>query len=138
METISDLFSMLHYGKHTALTAEALYKIYCSNFPHTFFSQSLKEVHLNDTPISLDSFKRRLRKLSSEARHQGTRIIGDESGYYISLNNNEWSAYKLTRFSAIKEELVSFACCEKISVRDLIKDVYSVNVANPSYELELK
>lgn len=132
METVSDLFNSLGFGKHSAIKADTLYNIYYSQNLKIPYSQSPK------VSIPLDAFKRKLRKLSSEARHQGTRIIGDDSGYYIAINNEEWFEYKRMRFASIKAELESFANCERLTVRDLIKEVYLINVENPSYELNLK
>ncbi len=130
MNTVNDLFNMLGFGKHSAKKATELYDLYLLKRAET-------EVGMISSRLSLDAFKRRLRTLSSLARHQGTRIIGDENGYYIAVNNDEWNEYKRTRFAALKEELESFASCERLSVRDLIKEVYCVNVENPNFELQL-
>ena len=39
------------------------------------------------------------------------------------------------RFAAIKDELVSFAGAERVSVQDLIKIVYAVKVDDKNYNL---
>jgi len=118
METISDLFNSLEFGKHNAITAEQLH------------------IKTMET-IPLTTFKRKLRSLASKARRNGTRIIGDDNGYYISANIEEWYNYKKLRFAAIKEELESFASCERISTKDLIKEVYYIQIENPNYELNI-
>lgn len=123
MRTINDLLEILNRGQNSAMKAERLYELYQLS---------------NGQPMTLDIFKRKLRNLASEARKQGNRVIGDEAGYYIALTHNEWNAYKGRRFAAIREELTSFANCERLSVRDLIKEVYAVNVENPNYELNLQ
>jgi len=130
MNTVTDLFNMLGFGKRSALTADTLYARY-----KLLNGRTSGRVLL--APITADTFKRKLRALASLARHEGTRIIGDENGYYIAVNNDEWNDYKRTRFAALKEELESFASCERLSVRDMIKEVYCVNVENPNYELQL-
>ncbi|MDH7606136.1 MAG: hypothetical protein QHH13_14650, partial [Melioribacter sp.] len=80
-------------------------------------------------------FKRKIRILANEARKNGHKVIGDDNGYYIALNLDEWQAYKHRRFSAFADELKAFAAIEKISVRDLIKNVYHINVLDENYEL---
>jgi hypothetical protein len=51
------------------------------------------------------------------------------------LNLDEWQVYKHRRFSSFADELKAFAAIEKISVKDLIKNVYHVNVIDENYEL---
>lgn len=126
MNSVTDLFNMLGFGKQSARSAEELHALYEKS--HGISPRGM---------MHIESFKRRLRKLASLARHQGTRIIGDENGYYIAVNNDEWNEYKRTRFAALKEELESFASCERLSIKDLIKEVYYVRVDNPNFELNL-
>lgn len=118
METIQDLLAILKYSKSNAATAAKLYEI-------------------SDKKVSLDHFKRQLRSLSAEARKLGHRVIGDDSGYYMAMNEKEWQDYSRRRFSAIKDELVSLAGPEGISVQDLIKLVYKVKVDDPNFNLAL-
>lgn len=118
METVSDLLSVFKYGKSQARKATELWET-------------------SGKKLSLDAYKRRLRDLSSEARKLGHRVIGDDNGYYIALTDKEWDDYCRRRFAAIKEELVSLAKPQGISVPDLIKLVYKVNVSDNNYNLEL-
>lgn len=118
LNTVSDLLDILSYGKNAAKTAKQLYE-------------------LHNPEGSLDLFKRQLRYLSGEARKLGHRVIGDDNGYYLSLNDKEWGDYCSRRFAAIKDELVSLAGPQKISVKDLIKVVYAVRVDDNNYNLNL-
>lgn len=118
METVSELLSILKHGINQAAKAEEIWE------------RSGKK-------ISLDTFKRRLRDLSSEARKLGHRVIGDNSGYYLALNEKEWKDYRTRRYSAIKDELVSLAGPEGIAVQDLIKLVYKVDVFDNNLSLNL-
>lgn len=131
MNTANDLFNMLGFGKHSAKKAVELYDLYLLNRAET-------EPDLISNRLSLEAFKRKLRTLASQARHEGTRIVGNDNGYFVAANNDEWNEYKRTRFAALKDELESFANCERLSVRDLIKEVYCVNVENPNFELNLQ
>lgn len=118
METINDLLDILKYGKAAAQSAQQLYEIVK---PGT----------------ALSTFKRDLRQLSGEARKLGHRVIGDDNGYYFAMNKGEWDDYCKRRLAAIREEIVSLAGAEKISVKDLIKTVYAVNVDDKNYNLNL-
>lgn len=118
METVSDLVSILKHGINQARRAEELWNSGNHN-------------------LSLDTFKRRLRDLSSEARKLGHRVIGDNNGYYIALTEKEWRDYCHRRFAAIKDELVSLAKPEGIAVKDLIKLVYKVDVFDNNLSLDL-
>lgn len=118
METVSELLSILKFGVNQAAKAEELWE------------RSGKK-------ISLDTFKRRVRDLSTEARKLGHRVIGDNSGYYLAMNEKEWKDYSTRRFAAIKTELVSLAGPEGIAVQDLIKLVYKVNVNDNNLNLAL-
>jgi len=118
METIEQLLEILDYGKLKAKTARIIYSECRSK-------------------MNFDHFRRHLRFLSSEARKNGHRVIGDDCGYYKALSEQEWFEYKKRRFASFKDEIESIAKCEKISVRDLIKEVYAVNVDNDNYELNL-
>jgi hypothetical protein len=123
-ENIGDLMSLLKYGKPQARTAKDLYIDYT-------------EVYMFDKgpSLSADAFYRKLRALANEARENGIRVIGDESGYYIAVSQTEWDAYKKRRFHAMKDELDSFSKCERLSVRDLIKEVFYIKVENQNFEL---
>lgn len=118
METVSDLLKILPYGKNSAQSAKQLFEA------GTF-------------KVGLDSFKRQIRFLASEARKLGHRVIGDDSGYYLAMNEKEWKDYCSRRFAAIKDELVSLAGAERIAVQDIIKVVYAVDVNNNNYHLGL-
>lgn len=118
MDGFTELLSALKFGKENALTADQLYE------------KSTKK-------ISLGTFRRNLRFAAEEARKMGHRIIGDDNGYYIALNEGEWEAYRVRRFAAIKNELVSLAAPEGISVQDLIKLVYKVKVEDKNLSLNL-
>lgn len=115
-ETYFNLLQFLHYGKSNAITAEQL--------QHKFNDNS-----------KLSDFKRKIRSLANEARKNGHKVIGDDNGYYIALNLDEWQIYKHRRFASFADELKAFAAIEKISVKDLIKNVYHVNVIDENYEL---
>lgn len=122
LETTQDLLDMLHFGKQTAMHASSLYE----------------ELPIEQrAAMDMATFKRRLRTLSAMARDNGHRVIGDDSGYYIAVNAEEWDKYKKMRFSAMRDEIEGFAKCERLSVRDLIKEVYCVKVDNPNYEMNL-
>lgn len=118
METVSDFLDLLGYGKSNAKTADTLFKQLKSN-------------------ITASHFARDLRYLSGEARKLGHRVIGDDKGYYMALNEKEWEDYSRRRLGAIKDELVSLAGAQRISVQDLIKTVYAVNVQDKNYSLQL-
>ena len=113
---------MLGFGKVNALTSENLYEAFIK-------SGWIKK------PLSL--FQRECRALSAAARKEGIRVIGDESGYYLAVSKEEWNDYKKRRFGALRDELESFANCERLSVKDLIKEVYCINADNKNYELPL-
>jgi len=116
METFLDLLKILRYGKHNAQTSEQLQKLF------------------QDTSHP-SVFKRKLRLLANEARKNGHKVIGDDNGYYIAICQNEWQIYKYRRFNSFADELKAFAAIEKITVKDLIKNVYHVNVSDENYEL---
>lgn len=118
METVSDLLTVIKHGINQARKADELWQ-------------------LSGKRISLDTFKRRLRDLSSEARKLGHRVIGDNNGYYIALTEKEWMDYCNRRFAAIKDELISLAKPEGIAVKDLIKLVYKVDVFDNNLSLDL-
>ena len=118
METVSDLLRILKYGSNQARTAEQLWEI-------------------SGKHITLDNFRRRLRDLSSEARKTGHRVIGDNSGYYLAITEKEWKDYRNRRYAAIKDELVSLAGPEQMSVQDVIKLVYKVDVFDNNLSLNL-
>ena len=112
--SLEDLLNILPYGKDKALSASDLY-------------------NKTDRSIDISTFRRRLRILSHQARKEGHWVIGDEKGYYLALNQEEWNRYKVRRFRAIKDELESIANCDRISTKDLIKLVYQVKVDDPNY-----
>ena len=116
MKTINDFLDILAYGRDAGRTAEVLYNMVQPGF-------------------STDKFNRLLRELSSEARKLGHRVIGDDKGYYLALNEKEWKDYCNRRYCAIRNELVSLAGAERISVVDLLKTVYSVDVNNKNFNL---
>jgi len=118
MDTVSDLLSVLKYGRSKARKAAEMWEA-------------------SGKKLTQDTYKRRLRDLSSEARKLGHRVIGDDTGYYIALTDKEWDDYSHRRFAAIKDELVSLAKPQGIAVQDLIKLVYKVNVTDNNYSLEL-
>ena len=118
LDNCYQLVNLLGYGKMSALTAEALHRKVASS-------------------LSLPIFKRKLRTLAHEARLNGHRVIGDDNGYYKAITQKEWNEYRTRRFSSFSEELKAFASCEKISVADLIKDVYHIDPTNPNYSLDL-
>lgn len=113
---------MLGFGKIHALTSENLYEAF---------------TRLGWGSKSLSLFQRECKLLSAIARKEGIRVIGDENGYYLAVSNEEWSDYKKRRFGAIRNELESFANCERLSVKDLIKEVYGVNAEEKNYEMAL-
>lgn len=115
LENFYHLLGVLRYGKLSAQTAEELSKF----FPHQ----------------SLSDFKRKLRFIAQEARLNGHWVIGDDSGYYLALTKEEWLSYRNKRFHAINTELQALASCDKISVKDLIKNVYAVSVDDKNYNL---
>jgi hypothetical protein len=114
--TYLDILNLLPYGKDKALSSADIYM-------------------KTDKKIDLNTFKRRLRTLSHEARKEGHWVIGDEKGYYMAMNKAEWDRYKIRRFRAIKDELESIANCDRLSTQDLIKLVYLVKVDDPNYTL---
>ena len=111
--TFFQLLSVLKYGKSESLTADELF--------NQFGNKSLSE------------FKRRLRELAQEARLNGHWVIGDNNGYYLAISKEEWSKYRNRRFSAINSELKALASCDKISLSDLIKNVYAVSTDDNNY-----
>ena len=113
---------MLPFGKTNALTAETIFEIYKNKI---------------NAEKSFVQFARHIRELSAAARKEGIRVIGDNNGYYLAANNDEWFEYKRRRFAALRDELESFANCEHLTVRDLIKDVYCIKVEDKNYELNL-
>lgn len=115
LENFYQLLSSLKYGKDNALTAEKL--------STCFKSQSLSD------------FKRKLRQFAQEARLNGHWVIGDDNGYYIALTKEEWFAYRQKRFNAINSELQALAACDKITLGDLIKNVYAISVDDKNYSL---
>ena len=115
LENFFQLLSTLKYGKDNALTAEML-----SN---------------NFQTESISVFKRKLRQFAQEARLNGHWVIGDDSGYYMALTKEEWHNYRNKRFHAINTELQALASCDKISIKDLIKNVYAVSVDDKNYNL---
>lgn len=115
LENFYQLLSALKYGKYNALTAEKLYNRFQSH--------------------SASDFKRKLRQFAQEARLNGHWVIGDDSGYYIALTKEEWLAYRKKRFHAINSELQAIAACDKISIGDLIKNVYAISVDDKNYTL---
>jgi hypothetical protein len=116
MKTISEFLDILPYGRSQGRTAEVLYNMVQPGY-------------------STDKFNRLLRELASEARKLGHRVIGDDKGYYIALNEKEWKDYCERRYCAIRNELISLAGAERISVVDLLKMVYSVDVNNKNFNL---
>ncbi len=115
LENFFNLLEVLGFGRANAKTAEELSK---------YFEYK-----------NLSDFKRRLRLVSQEARLQGHWVIGDDSGYYMALTKEEWQSYRNKRFHAINTELQALASCDKISVKDLIKNVYAVSVDDKNYNL---
>ena len=115
LENFYSLLQFLNYGKANAKTAEQL---------SVFFEHK-----------SLSDFKRKLRLIAQEARLQGHWVIGDDSGYYMALTKEEWHNYRNKRFHAINTELQALASCDKISIKDLIKNVYAVSVDDKNYNL---
>lgn len=115
LENFYQLLSALKYGKDKALTADKL----SQSFP----SQSPSDL------------KRKLRQFAQEARLNGHWVIGDDNGYYIALTKEEWLAYRQKRFHAINSELQAIAACDKISIGDLIKNVYAISVDDKNYTL---
>lgn len=115
LENFFNLLQVLSYGKANAKTAEQL---------SAFFEHK-----------SLSDFKRKLRLISQEARLQGHWVIGDDNGYYMALTKEEWQNYRNKRFHAINTELQALASCDKISIKDLIKNVYAVSVDDNNYNL---
>ena len=115
LENFYQLLSALNYGRDNALTAEKLSK--------SFSNQSQSD------------FKRKLRQFAQEARLNGHWVIGDDSGYYIALTKEEWLAYRQKRFHAINSELQAIAACDKITLGDLIKNVYAISVDDKNYSL---
>lgn len=113
------LINVLKYSIKDAQTAEVLF----NRFPGE---------------KSIQNFKRKLRKFAHEARLNGHLVIGDDNGYYLAMNRDEWKIYQIRRFSGIKDELKALAACEKITVADLIKNVYAVSVTDNNYELNLE
>ena len=118
MDTVKDLLEIIPYGKNSAQSAKQLYEA-------------------GTYKMGLDTFKRQIRFLASEARKLSHRVIGDDSGYYLAMNEKEWKDYCTRRFAAIKDELVSLAGAERIAVQDIIKIVYAVNVNDKNYHLGL-
>jgi len=115
LENFYNLINVLPYGKSAALRAVDLAEFFeVKNISH---------------------FKRKLRVLSHEGRLNGHWIIGDDSGYYLALSKDEWNLYKKRRFAALKEELTALAACDRISLSDLIKNVYAVSVDEKDYSL---
>ena len=112
-----DILDLLPYGKQNALSAAKLFE-------------------KSNWSLDFSTFKRRLRNASHEARKEGHWVIGDEKGYYLAINKDEWNRYKARRFRAIKDELESLANCDRMSTKDLIKIVYQVKVDDPNYTFE--
>ena len=115
LENFNQLLNMLKYGKKNAVSAKYL----ASNFEVSCLAE----------------FKRKVRTLAHEARSNGHWIIGDNSGYYMALNRNEWNSYKKQRLLAVNNELKAIANCDNIAFADLIKSVYSINPNDKNYEL---
>jgi hypothetical protein len=115
LENFYQLLSALKYGKDNSLTADKL--------SNSFQSESISV------------FKRKLRQFAQEARLNGHWVIGDDSGYYIALTKEEWLAYRQKRFHAINSELQAIAACDKITLGDLIKNVYAISVDDKNYNL---
>lgn len=115
LENFYSLLQFLNYGKANAKTADQL---------AGYFEYK-----------SLSDFKRKLRIIAQEARLKGHWVIGDESGYYLALTKEEWHNYRNKRFHAINSELQALASCDKISIKDLIKNVYAVSVDDKNYNL---
>ena len=144
-ESLETFLNTIPYGKHSALTAVQLYELYLSQLPIPSVPvvsaaepvEGSSPLKSSITPISLEAFKRMLRTFSHNARLKGHWVIGDDLGYYLALSKDEWNAYRNRRLSAIRDELTSFANCDRISVADFIKLVYHINVHNPNYEMEL-
>lgn len=118
LESVYDLVNILKYSEKEAQNSTQLYNKIKPDY-------------------SLDMFQRQLRQLAHEARVSGHPVISGPTGYYKAVSKEEWERYKLKRFSAIKDELISIAGCDHISVKDLIKYVYAVNVDDQNYMLNL-
>jgi len=65
----------LGFGKANALTSEVLYTMFTA---------------LGWTSKSIEQFRRECRSYSAAARKEGIRVIGNENGYYLAVNNEEW------------------------------------------------
>jgi ABC-type ATPase involved in cell division len=113
LKTFYQLLSALSYGKNSAQTAEQLF--------HKFSNKSLPD------------FKRKLRVVAQDARLAGHWVIGDNSGYYLAVSKSEWQEYRNRRMAAINSELQAIASCDKISLSDLIKNVYAVSTDDNNY-----
>lgn len=116
LDNFFNILEILSFGKSKAKTANELYN------------------HYKDF-MSISEFKRRLRLLAQEARMNGHWVVGDDNGYYLALNKEEWHAYRNKRFMAINSELQALAACDKISIKDLIKNVYAVSTDDNNYNL---
>ncbi len=114
--TYYDLVNSLGFGKAKALTSKQLHD-------------------LSDQSMPLTTFQRRLRDLANEARLNGNKVIGDDNGYYLAINLNEWEEFKSKRFASISTEVAAFAHCEHLTVSDLIKNIWKVKIENQNYEL---
>jgi hypothetical protein len=114
--TYYDLVNSLGFGKPKALTSKQLYD-------------------LSNQSIPVTTFQRKLRDLANEARLNGNKVIGDDNGYYLAINLNEWEDFKSKRFASISTEVAAFAHCEHLTVSDLIKNIWKVKVDDPNYEL---
>lgn len=113
-ETVYELINILGYGQDHAMSSVQIFNKVAPKMP-------------------LDAFQRLLRNLAHEARMKGHQIISGANGYYKAVSKHEWESYKIKRFAAIRDELQSIASCDRISMKDLIKFVYSVNVDDQNY-----
>lgn len=115
LNTYYDLITSLGFGKANAKHSKQLYQEY------------LRVVSSVDEAPPISTFQRRLRDLSSQARLNGIKVIGDDYGYYIAVTRHEWEEFKAKRFTSISSEIKSFANCEKLTLSDFISNIWNAN-----------
>ena len=103
--TKKEFFENLSIGQENALRAKQLF-------------------HVIPNELDFPNFARYLRLYANELRQEGYRVVGDNSGYYLCQDDDNWNNYVNRQLSAIRSNLLSLAKVEHKKVNDFIYRLY--------------
>jgi len=107
----------LPVGKDDALTAEEIYY--------------LLPISKRPEKEKMNNFRRIIRLFASQLRQDGYRVVGDNNGYYLCQDDENWEYYVNRQLASIRSNLKSLAKVEHKKVNDFIYRLYAKKEPNP-------